>query len=75
MNLSPLFQYLQERFNYPVRFVGTLTFVGMMVSIRAIPFEILRGAEWEILWTPHHIFLFFRRPPPTYFLPPPPHIL
>ncbi len=40
---------------------------GMLV--RAIPFEILRGAEWKILWTLPHI-LFFRGPPPTYFFCP-----
>ena len=40
------------------------------LAFRAIPFEILMGAEWKILRTPLRYFYFLADPPPprTYFI-------
>ncbi len=46
----------------------------LSLSLRAIPFEILRGAEGGILPTPPHIFVFFSPTPPHIFCRPPPYM-
>ncbi len=47
-------------------------FIEIHLSLRAIPFEILRGADWKkILDAPPHTFLFFRGHPARH----PPRIL